>query len=88
MKHLPECIQPDEVGARGSCACPEPIEATWWISLDAECPACHEDVNLLDAADFWDGRQMGIAEHGTSRTEAVEVACPKCYHGFIVKTVY
>lgn len=88
MKHLPECIAPDEVGARGSCACPEPVEATWWISLDADCPACSENVDLLDAADFWDGRNLNIGEHGTARTEAVEVRCPNCDHEFEVKTVY
>lgn len=88
MKHTPECVPPDEVGARGYCVCPEPIEATWWISLDADCPKCDENVNLLDAADFWDGRKMGIGEHGTDRTAAVEVVCPKCDHPFTVKTVY
>lgn len=39
--------------------------ATWDISLDCECPGCKEYVDLLDFADFWDGRSIEPIEHDT-----------------------
>lgn len=62
--------------------------ATWHISLDAECPACHEYVDLLDAPDFWDGQSLGVGEHMTERSKAVEVECPKCKHEWLVDLEY
>lgn len=62
--------------------------ATWSVSLDCECPACKEDVDLLDYADFWDGRRLDIPEHGTERSKNVEVVCPKCGHDFTVELEY
>lgn len=62
--------------------------ATWSISLDCDCPACGEYVNLLDFPDFWDGRSLNLIEHGTARSKNVEVGCPKCMHEFNVQLEY
>ena len=64
------------------------LTATWSVTLDADCPACDEGVNLLDGPDFWDGHRFDIPEHGTERTKGVEVACPECGHEFIVDLEY
>jgi len=62
--------------------------ATWHVSLDCDCPKCDEYVDLLDYADFWDGRTLEIAEHGTDNSTGVEVTCPKCGHEFTVNCEY
>ena len=48
-----------------------PDYATWDVSLHAECPECGQVVDLLDDPDFWDGRKLDIAEHGTDRSRGV-----------------
>lgn len=63
-------------------------KATWDISLDCECPKCGEYVDLLRAADFWDGRVLDIGEHDTDRSKGVEVLCPECGHEFEVDLEY
>jgi hypothetical protein len=62
--------------------------ATWSISLNCDCPACNEYVDLLNYADFWDGRRIDVPEHGTARTKNVEVVCPECSHDFTVELEY
>ena len=62
--------------------------ATWDISLDTTCPICKKYVNLLDDADFWDGKKLEIGEHGTRNSECVEVTCPECYGNFIIECEY
>lgn len=64
------------------------IMATWWVSLDADCPHCKERVNLMDAADFWEGKQFHIGEHMTERTRGLEVICPECEKEFAVDLEY
>jgi ribosomal protein S27E len=64
------------------------LTATWSITLDTECPACKEDVNLLDGPDFWDGHRFDVPEHGTERTKGVKVVCPECEHAFTVDLEY
>ena len=64
------------------------VVATWVIELQCYCPKCHEYVNLLDYADFWDGRQLVVAENGTERSRGVEVMCPECFHEFKVDCKY
>ena len=54
------------------------VIATWWISLNCDCPECGENVDLLDDPDFWDGRKLEIGENGTENSENVEVICPEC----------
>lgn len=66
----------------------EKIAATWSVSLDADCPDCNAAVDLLYYADFWDGRQLDIAEHGTDRSDNQAVVCPNCGHEFTVKCVW
>lgn len=56
--------------------------ATWSISLDCECPHCEQEVDLLDASDFWDGAQFQVGEHGTEKTKNVTVYCPNCLEDF------
>ena len=64
------------------------IYAEWLVELNAECPKCKLDVNLLDYVDFWDGRKLDIAEHDTERSKGIEVVCPSCYHNFEVDLTY
>jgi ssDNA-binding Zn-finger/Zn-ribbon topoisomerase 1 len=61
-----------------------PVSAQWEVSLDAECPQCRGQMNLLDAPDFWDGRNLVIPEHGTENSDNLVVACPRCGHEFRV----
>lgn len=66
-----------------------PATATWGLSLDCECPACGEWVDLTTAPDFWDGKYpIQPCEHGTRRTDALEVKCPECGDEFVVKCHY
>ena len=67
---------------------PEKVIATWDIHLWCDCPKCLENVDLLDAPDFWDGRRLQIAEHDTPHSCDVEVICPSCEHEFKVDTEY
>lgn len=60
------------------------VIATWTVELNCICPGCEEHVDLLDYADFWDGRMLDVPEHGTERSKDVEVVCPKCAHEFAV----
>jgi len=63
-----------------------PPRAQWTIELHADCPACKEYVDLLQYADFWDGRGKEL-QTGQNK-ENVEVVCPECGHEFIVDCVY
>lgn len=68
---------------------PKPVVcAQWTVELNCECPACKEYVDVLTAPDFWDGRQLDLAEHGTERSRSVDVACPECGHEFDVCCEY
>jgi hypothetical protein len=58
--------------------------AIWSISLDVECPHCFAYIDLLDIADFWDGRPFDPLEHRTRRTEDVQVDCTECDKPFTV----
>jgi len=62
--------------------------ATWHVSLNCECPKCAKYVDLLEYADFWDGRTLELAEHGTDTSRGVEVVCPNCGHEFEVDCEY
>jgi phage FluMu protein Com len=66
------------------------VTATWYLELNCHCPECKEFVDLLEADGFWDdrGTSLNVLEHGTPRTKAVEVVCPKCDHEFEVRTEY
>lgn len=67
----------------------EKLTATWSISLDTECPACKEDVDLLTADDFWEYHQsLQLCENRSERSENVRVWCPKCGHMFNVDLEY
>ena len=62
--------------------------ACWVVELNAECPSCEKYVDLLTAPDFWDGRALNVAEHGTKRSKCVEVDCPECGYTFAVDCEY
>lgn len=63
-------------------------EAQWSVSLDCDCPKCAKCVNLLDYADFWDGRKLEIPETGTENSDNLEVKCPECGAEFNVCCVW
>ena len=61
------------------------ISAQWIVSLLSTCPACGEDVDLLDHDEFWlDHRDLDIPEHGTEQSDNLEATCPECGHEFSV----
>lgn len=62
--------------------------ALWVVHLFTECPECCEDIDLLDHADFWDGRSLDMGEHGTDRSTDMEVDCPSCNASFFVTLEY
>lgn len=63
--------------------------ANWRVELNTECPDCEEDVDLLDDADFWDGRyDLDLCEHDTDRSHDIEVQCPECGYAFKVDLTY
>lgn len=50
------------------------VTAHWVVELNCECPECRNDVDLLDYADFWDGRgSESIPIKGK-----IETTCPQC----------
>jgi hypothetical protein len=60
------------------------INAVWSIELNAYCPACGEYVDLVKDECFWEGGRIDAAEHGTARSNHLEVQCPECRHEFEV----
>lgn len=64
------------------------IEARWVVELNCECPGCGENVDLLELPDFWDGRDLALAENRTERSDNLEVECPECGHEFNVCCVW
>ena len=62
--------------------------ATWVVELNCTCPLCGDRVDLLDYADFWDGRKLDVPEHGTERSRDIDVRCPKCENEFTVDCEY
>lgn len=62
--------------------------AFWSISLDCECPSCGEDVDLLRAPDFGEGKGIKPIEIGTDEAENLAVQCPECDHEFNVECLY
>lgn len=62
--------------------------AYWNVSLNVNCPWCLENVDLLEYADFWDGRHFIPGESGTEETEEVDVVCPECGLDFDVRLEY
>lgn len=61
------------------------LMATWSISLDCDCPKCGDFVDLLSEDNFWEAHQrLKPIEHGTDRSNNLEVICPECGHEFEV----
>ena len=67
---------------------PAETVATWSIELNCECPGCTTYVDLLEYADFWDGRKLDVCEYMTERSKNLEVTCPKCGHHFTAELEY
>ena len=80
QKTAPESAIPSNAGLA--------TRATWIVELNCTCPSCDEYIDLLDYADFWDGRALNVAETCTSRSRDVEVVCPLCDHEFLVDCEY
>lgn len=64
------------------------VTAEWTIELNCDCQGCGLRVDLLDYADFWDARRLGVGEHNTERSTGMDVVCPECYHEFTVDCQY
>lgn len=63
--------------------------AAWSISLDTECPKCHEDFNILNVhSDFWIDSKIEPIEHDTEKSKNYEVICPVCNNEFLVDFTY
>ncbi len=54
-------------------------EAVWDISLDIQCPECHQMVNLLDIPDSREALDIEIGEMRRDQP----VWCPECGAEFI-----
>ena len=65
------------------------VSAAWDISLNCDCPACGEFVDLLDEDGFWDAHaRLQPIENGTERSNNLEVRCHACGHEFEVCCEY
>jgi C4-type Zn-finger protein len=53
--------------------------AYWSITLDAECPSCKADFDLIEDDGF---RECGI--NPLERASGYEATCPHCEHEFLV----
>ena len=60
----------------------KPSYSYWTIELNTVCPACDKDIDLLDYADFWDGRKLQPAEEAD-----IDVVCPDCGAVFLQKPI-
>ena len=47
--------------------------ATWSMYIWVKCPHCKQEVDLLDAPDFWDGRNGDIFN-----ADEITECCPLC----------
>lgn len=56
----------------------ENIKAIWSISLDCTCPSCGHDFDILQGFSLPYGHNLYAGEHGTERTENIEIVCPEC----------
>lgn len=67
---------------------PVPVEAAvWYLELRSTCPHCHEDVDLMDYADFWESGITACENH-TDRSNQLHVVCPECSEEFDVCCEY
>ena len=75
----------------------ENIKAVWRTSLDCKCPGCKDYVDLMEYADYRQGRkrlEKSDFLEGDSDLQiaqpviGLEVNCPKCGHEFMVDTTW
>lgn len=62
--------------------------ATWFLSLETECPACNKDIDLTDSLDFWCNNPVQPLEIGTAKSKDFPATCPECGHEFTVDLEY
>lgn len=62
--------------------------ATWLLELNCTCPHCEQEVDLIDASDFWERSRLSACENGTDQSRDVRVDCPKCEESFRVSCEY
>lgn len=61
--------------------------ATWYISLDVNCPHCDDHIDLFADPEFcYSG--IEVCEHGTERTTDCEAECPACGKQFTYDCIY
>ena len=62
--------------------------ATWFITLDTECPHCNEDIDILEIPDIWERVNFDIGEHNTESSKDVKILCPECEEEFLIDLEY
>lgn len=60
-------------------------KAYWSVSLDAECPECKIDFDVLDLPDSGD---IVRGTEACSSNDELHVHCPECGHEFLAETAY
>lgn len=62
------------------------IEATFSITLDAECPYCNEDIDFMDDYDVYS--RIPTANTFSHENLDIECCCPHCKKEFILDRTY
>lgn len=60
----------------------ESVAANWNFTLDAQCPACSECVDVTTAQGFWDDKKLNYGEYGSENSTDIDAECPLCSHDF------
>lgn len=62
--------------------------ATWYISLDCECPYCGYGMDLMEIDRFLEDEGIEVGEHNTQNSRGIAIACPECEGEFEVNLEY
>ena len=62
--------------------------ACWTLKLEATCPHCEGDIDLLDDPEFFEANEISWGEHNTEATRNIEIACSSCGEPFVVYLEY
>jgi hypothetical protein len=62
--------------------------ATWYLSLNCDCPHCDEYIDILDDEQFLLDNRIVPCENGTNNSRNIEVVCSVCFKEFLVDLEY